>query len=68
MFGNTLSNEEMTKIKVVDLDELNNFCIHHFYIFITFYVEIILGLKFWFELVIFKISKFERFKFSQMTR
>jgi ferredoxin-fold anticodon binding domain-containing protein len=27
-----LSNDEMTKIKVVDLDELNNFCIHHFYI------------------------------------
>ena len=43
----------MTKIKVVDLDQLDNFCIHHFYIFITFYVEIILGLKFWFELVIF---------------
>ena len=27
-----LSNDKMTKIKVVDLDELNNFCIHHFYI------------------------------------
>ena len=26
------SNDKMTKIKVVDLDELNNFCIHHFFI------------------------------------
>ena len=31
MFANTLSNEEMTKIKVVDLDELNNFYIHDFF-------------------------------------
>ena len=42
-----LSNDKMTKIKVVDLDELNNFCIHHFYIWNHF------GLKIWFELVKF---------------
>jgi len=28
---NTLLNEEMTKIKVEDLDELYNFYIHHLY-------------------------------------
>jgi hypothetical protein len=27
MFANTFSNEEMTKIKVIDLDEFYNFCI-----------------------------------------
>jgi hypothetical protein len=27
----TLSNEEMTKIKVVDLDEVYNFYIHDFF-------------------------------------
>ena len=37
-------------------------------VFITFYVEINLGLKFWFELVVFQKFKFERFKFGQMTR
>ena len=42
-----LSNDKMTKIKVVDINEFNNFGIYHFY------VEIILGLKIWFELVIF---------------
>ena len=31
MFTITLSNEEITKIKVVDLDELYNFGIHHFF-------------------------------------
>ena len=31
MFTNTLSNEEMTKIKVVDLDEYYNFYIHDFF-------------------------------------
>jgi hypothetical protein len=30
MCTNTLSNEEMIKIKVVDLHEFNNFDIHHF--------------------------------------
>jgi hypothetical protein len=30
MFSNTLSNEEMTKIKVVDLDKFKNFYIHDF--------------------------------------
>ena len=30
MFATTLSDEEMTKIKVVDLDEFYNFGIHHF--------------------------------------
>ena len=31
MFTNTLSHEEVTKIKVVDSDEFNNFYIHDFY-------------------------------------
>ena len=31
MFTNTLSNEEVTKIKVVDSDEFNNFYAHDFY-------------------------------------
>ena len=31
MFANTLSNKEMTKIKVVDLDEFKNFYIHDFF-------------------------------------
>ena len=30
MFTNTLSNEEVTKIKVIDSDEFNNFYIHDF--------------------------------------
>jgi len=30
MCAKNLSNEEMTKIKVVDIHELNNFGIHHF--------------------------------------
>ena len=30
MFTNTLSNEEVTKIKVVDSDKLNNFYVHDF--------------------------------------
>ena len=30
MFTNTLSNKEVTKIKVVDSDEFNNFYIHDF--------------------------------------
>ena len=31
MFTNTLSHEEVTKIKVVDSEELNNFYVHDFY-------------------------------------
>ena len=31
MFAKTLWNEEMTKIKVVDLDEFYNFYIHHLF-------------------------------------
>ena len=31
MFTNTLSDEEVTKIKVVDSDEFNNFYVHDFY-------------------------------------
>ena len=31
MFTNTLSNEGVTKIKVVDSDEFNNFYVHDFY-------------------------------------
>ena len=27
----TLSDKEMTKIKIIDLDELYNFGIHHFF-------------------------------------
>jgi hypothetical protein len=30
MYANNLSNEKMTKIKVVDLDESYNFGIHQF--------------------------------------
>ena len=30
MCAKNLLNEEMTKIKVVDIHELNNFDIHHF--------------------------------------
>ena len=62
MCAKNLSNKEMTKIKVAYIHELNNFCIHHFY------VEINLGLKFWFELVVFQNFQFEMFKFCQMTK
>ena len=31
IFTNTLSNEEVSKIKVVDSDEFNNFYVHDFY-------------------------------------
>ena len=31
MFANTFSNEEMTKIKIVDLDKFNKFAIHDFF-------------------------------------
>jgi len=31
MFTNTLSHEKVTKIKVVDSDEFNNFYVHDFY-------------------------------------
>jgi hypothetical protein len=37
-----LSNDKMTKIKVVDLDELNNFCIHHFCIWNNLGFEILI--------------------------
>ena len=62
MCAKNLSNEEITKIKVVDIHELNNFGIHRFY------VEINLGLKFWFELAVFQNFQIEMFKFCQMTR
>ena len=62
MCAKNLSNEEMTKIKVIYIHELINFGIHRFY------VEINFGLKFWFELVVFQNFQFERFKFCQMTR
>ena len=62
MCTKNLSNYEITKIKVVDLHELFNFGIHYFFSWND------LGSKLWFQLVFFQISKFERFKFSQMTR
>jgi hypothetical protein len=31
MFATTLSDEEMAKIKVVNLDDFYNFGIHHFF-------------------------------------
>jgi hypothetical protein len=51
-----LSNDKMTKIKVVDIDELNNFGIHHFYIWNHF------GFENLFELVKFQISNFKMCK------
>ena len=48
MFTNNLSNEEVTKIKVVDSDEFNNFCVHT-----TFVVEISYGFKILFEVIIY---------------
>ena len=62
MCAKNLSNEEMIKIKVVDIMSSTTL------VFIAFYVEINLGLKFWFELVVFQNFKFEMFKFCQMTR
>ena len=50
MFANTLSNEEINKIKVVDLDEFKNF------IFMTFTFEIIYSFKMLFQVVIFEIQ------------
>jgi hypothetical protein len=44
----TLSDEEMTNIKVVDLDELYNF------LYITFLVETIWGFKIMFQVIFFK--------------
>jgi hypothetical protein len=40
MFTNTLLNEEMPKIKVVDINELYNFIVQTF-VFVTFSAEII---------------------------
>ena len=56
MFANTLSNEEKTKIKVVDLDEFKNFYIHEFYIWnhILFW-NVVSSCYFW-------NSNFESFK------
>ena len=59
---NTLWNEEMTKIKVGDLDELYNIYIHHLYSWNH------LVLKISFEIVIFWNSKFELFKISDKDR
>jgi hypothetical protein len=36
MFTTTMSDEHMTKIKVVDLDKLYNFVVEHFLIQINF--------------------------------
>jgi hypothetical protein len=47
MYTTTLSNEEMTKIKVVDLDELYNFVVDDFLARIICYFKIL------FEVVIF---------------
>jgi len=47
MYTTTLLDEEMTKIKVLDLDELYNF------VLMTFSVEIICYFKILFEVVIF---------------
>ena len=43
----TLSEEQMIKIKVVDLDHFYNFYVH------DFSAEIISGFKIWFEVFIF---------------
>jgi hypothetical protein len=55
MCTNTLSNEEITKIKVVGIDESYNFSIYYFFQNISFRVS-----KFGLNLSLFK--------FSQMTR
>ena len=47
MFTNTLSNEEVTKIKVVDSDEFNNFYVN------DFSSEIIEGFKILFEVIVY---------------
>ena len=49
----TLSDEEMTKIKVVNLDQFYNFYVH------DFSAEIIYCLKILFEVAIFWNSNFE---------
>jgi hypothetical protein len=58
----TLSNEAMNKIKVVYLDEFNNFCVH------DFSAEIICCFKILFEVVTFRNLKFELIKQSHMTK
>ena len=57
-----LSNDKMTKIKVVDINELNNFGIDHFLCWKHFGSQILV------RTCHFLNFKFERFKFCQMTR
>ena len=61
-FTTTLSDEAMTKIKVIDIDEFNNFYIH------DFSAEIIYYFKMLFEVVIFGNSNFELIKQSHIKR
>ena len=61
MFTITLSDEEMTKIKVIDLDEL-----YTTLVFITFLAEIFWCFKILLELVIF--LKFENLNCSNFVK
>ena len=62
MFTNTLSNEETTKIKVVDLDELYNFGIHHFFSWNHLMVENLVRTCHFFKFENLKCSNFVKRK------
>ena len=62
MFTNTLSNEETTKIKVVDLDELYNFGIHHFFSWNHLMVENLVRTCYFFKFEKLNYSNFLKWK------
>ena len=62
MFSNTLLNEEMIKIKVVDLDELYNFGIHHFFIWNHLMVENLVRTCYFFKFENLNCSNFVKWK------
>ena len=62
MFTNTLSNEGVTKIKVVDSDEFNDFYVHDFCSWDHLrFQNLVWSCIYW-------NSKFQLFKFGQMKR
>jgi hypothetical protein len=63
MHTTTLLDEEMTKIKVVDLDELYNFIVNDFFSLKSFAIS-----RSFLKLSFFKIQNFKLFKPSHMKR
>ena len=62
MCAKNLSNEEMTKIKVIDIHELNNFCTHHFLCWNQFGSQILVS---FFKISNLKCSNFVKWQDDQ---